>query len=144
MRLQDSQANCGPLAVRNALKALGLERSTSECEALCKTNPTEGTSATNLVKGVRKLEELCPRVIEESREIVAHLLLSSALVAGRPVITCVDNWEHMVAVVGTLGSSRILVADSADAELVISYPWDIWMQRWACIGAKKPYWGVVL
>ncbi len=143
MRLQDTTANCGPLAVRNALKALGLERSTEELETLLGTTATEGTPTKRLVKGLLKMEELNPRVIDESREMVAHLSLSAGLRSGRPTVLCVDDWTHWVAAVGTLGDSRVLVADSADSELVVSLGWQELMQRWAST-AKRPYWGVVL
>lgn len=144
MRLQSSQANCGPFALRNALMALGLQRSEKECEALCRVTAADGTSAANLWRAVQKVDDLRPRKIDEGRFDVAMLQLHAALDCGHPVILLVDNWEHWVAAIGTLGTSRVLVADSADAELVLSYDWGQLMKRWECNGAKRPYWAVSL
>ncbi len=129
--------------MRNALKALGIERSTEELEVLLGTTATEGTPTKRLVKGLLKMEELNPRVIDEAREMVAHLSLSAALHSGRPVVLCVDDWTHWVTAIGTLGMGRVLIADSADSELVLATDWPTLMQRWAST-AKRPYWGVVL
>lgn len=143
MRLQDSQANCGPVSLRNALSALGLRRSTEELETLCRTNATEGTTARNLTRAATTIEGLSPRRIEETRRDVALLVLRHALACGRPVVLLVDNWSHYVAAVGTLGE-RYLVADSADAELVVSLAVDELAGRWGHATAKRPYWGLVL
>ena len=143
MRLQDSQANCGPSAARNALKALGMDRSIPELETLFKTDATNGTSAANVVKGLKKLDDLQPQVIEESRPEVAHLLLAHVLHRGRPVLLCVDGWGHFVAAIGLLGG-RVLVADSADSELVLSYTMEEVMERWCCQGQRKAFWAVAL
>lgn len=143
MRLQDSQANCGPLAVRNALAALGVSRSTQECETLCQTNATVGTTTDNLLKALHALEECDPVKIDESRQDVALLKLDVALRSGRPVILLVDNWSHYVAAVGQLGP-RILVADSGDQELVVSKSAGELVQWWARAGVRRAYWAVVL
>src|SRR5690349_23329730 len=118
MRMQDSQANCGPSALRNALAALGISRSGDELEKLCQTDATQGTPVANVVRAARTIEGLEPRRIQETRADVALLQLLEALRAGRPVLLCVDNDSHYVAAVGTLGN-RVLVADSADSELVL-------------------------
>lgn len=143
MRMQDTQANCGPLAVQNALKCLGIDRATVELEHLLGTSATEGTPTAKLLKGLYKIEGLLPRRIDESREEIAHLRLDAALRSGRPVVLCVDNGSHYVCAIGRLGTGRVLIADSADTELVIAYTWPDFMARWA-EDAKKPYWGVVL
>jgi ABC-type bacteriocin/lantibiotic exporter with double-glycine peptidase domain len=124
MRMQDSQANCGPFALKNALCALGIERSAEELEKACGTSATNGTPTKGLVKAASKIDGCDPQVIRESKSYVALLLLEHALRQGRPVILCFADsqgnpGEHWVAAVGVLGD-RYLVADSADSELVIS------------------------
>lgn len=61
---------------------------------------------------------------------------------GFPVIMCVDNDEHWVCAIGVLGS-RFLVADPADAELVLSYDPEKLTTRWKN-KTKKPYYGIVV
>lgn len=143
MRLQDSQANCGPTAVKNALCALGIERSTEECEKLCRCT-ADGTSPANLFRGLEAIHELNPQKIDEYKEYVAVLLLESALSEGRPVIVLVDNSEHWVAAIGLLGK-RIQIADGADSELVISYPLSAFAKRWQNSTSKRhSYYGISL
>lgn len=142
MRMQDSQANCGAYAVKNALAALGIERTASELEAACKTSATHGTSSRNIVKALSKIEGCDPLLIKEKRLVVARLLLNDALRRGRPVVIAWNSEEpgdHWVAVVGLLGD-RYLVADSADNELVVSGD-DLWLaDHWGANG----YEGVIL
>lgn len=142
--MQDSQANCGPLALRNALAAIGVDRSTEECETLCKVSATNGTTNNNMVKGLHKLEECRPSVIQEIRPEIAFLRLDASLRAGRPVIICVDNWSHWISAIGRLGNARILVVDSANSELVLSYGWEQLLNRWGNQYAKRGFWGVSL
>ena len=130
MRMQDSQANCGAYALKNALSALGIERSAEELEKLCKTSATKGTSPRNLFRAAEKIEGCYPAVLREKRGYVALLSLEHTVGKGRPALLVVDEGQHWVAVVGRLGD-RFLVADSADNELVVSYDASTLLDRWA-------------
>jgi hypothetical protein len=143
IRLQDSTANCGAVALRNALLALGIARSTEECEKLCRTDATNGTKASNLVKAVRAIDGCRGLVIDDSRTDVALLRLEKSLRSGTPSVLLVDGWSHYIAAIGMLGE-RFLVADSADSELVLSLDPGELIKRWGCDGARRPYWGIVL
>lgn len=139
MRMQDTAANCGPASVSNALQALGIVRSQQECETLCKTSGTDGTSARNIIKAVQSLG--CKGVVvKEKRAAVATLMLRHWLAQGRPSILCVDEASHWVAVIGALGD-RILVADPADNELVVSVDSAELVDWWTAAGG---FYGVIL
>ena len=140
MRMQDTAANCGPASVSNALQAVGVVRSQQECEALCKTSGTDGTSSRNLVKAVQAAGR-SGLVVKEKRPAVAMLMLRFWLQQGKPVILCVDDATHCVAAVGTLGPDRILVADPADNELVVTCDSAEMVEWWASTGG---YYGVVV
>lgn len=140
--MQDSQANCGPYALKNALAALGIERTAGELESACKTSATDGTSLRKIFAAAGKIEGCYPVTLREKRSDVALLKLSEALRRGRPVVIawCTNNpGDHWVAVVGMLGD-RYLVADSAHNELVITYTTGELINRWA----DGSYEGVVL
>ena len=139
--MQNSQANCGPTAVKNALCALGIERSVEECEALCGCTATDGASPRKLYKGLETIHELDPVIISESREEIALVLLEQSLRDGRPVIMLVDGTEHWVAAIGLLGK-RVQIADGADSELIISYPLTA-LTRWKNPTSKRAtYYGI--
>lgn len=145
MRMQDSQANCGPFAVKNALAAIGIERSAEELEKACATSATKGTPTKNILKAASKIEGCCPVVIRERRRDIALLRLWGALDEGRPVLLVWcdgegNSGEHWVAAVGMLGR-RFLVADAAENELVISMEVDQVAAKWCDEGQ---YEGVIL
>lgn len=137
--MQDSQANCGPFALKNALSAIGIERSAEELEKACGTTATNGTPTKNVLRAAQKIEGCAPVVIREKRSDVALLKLEHAVNDGRPVLLVVDSGEHWVAAVGKLGD-RYLVADSANTELVISMTAAELEARWKDTG----YEGVLL
>jgi hypothetical protein len=141
--MQNSQANCAPTAVKNALCALGIERSVEECEVLCGCTATDGTPPKKLYKGLETIHELDPVIISESREEIALVLLEQALRDGRPVIMLVDAAEHWVTAFGLLGK-RVQIADGADSELVISSPISAMASRWKNPHSKRaPFYGII-
>lgn len=134
MRMQSTEASCGPTAMVNALAALGLKRDLQECEQLCKCSATNGTSTQKLVAALRSIPSLqVSRIYERKADSALHRL-NAALSLGRPMIICVDNGAHWVAVIGQLGigtvTTRYLVADSADMDLVLSYDFKDLLARW--------------
>ena len=139
--MQDTAANCGPASLSNALQALGMFRSQQECEQLCKTSATDGTTGRNLAKALTTLG-FEPAIIREKRGYVAMLTLRHSLNKGRPAILCVDKWEHWVCAIGMLGD-RFIIADPADNELVLSYDAGAVAKRWSHDNAQ-PYYGVIL
>lgn len=140
MRMQDSQATCGPSALSNALAALGVKRSSAECEVLCKASATNGTNTKAMAKAIQSIDGTHLRVLRESRPDVAMLRLLALLQRGRPVLLVVDSSSHWVAAVGVLGD-RVLVADAADLELVLSYTPEELATRWR---DGKTFYGVGL
>lgn len=139
MRLQNSQANCGPASLSNALAAVGIERSQDECERLCKTTGTMGTSPKNLVNAARAAGR-APLVINERRGEVAALFLDTWLRLGRSAIICVDSGEHWIAVIGVLGE-RVVLCDPADSDLVFTVTRGDLVKRWTDNGR---FYGVVV
>lgn len=142
MRMQDSQAGCGPATLSNALAAVGIRRSVPECEVLCGTTATAGTPIGKMIKALRALDVagIDGLPLKERRRDVAVLKLEKALRAQRPVLMVVDNGGHWVAAVGMIGN-RILVADPADNELVLSYEPEELLTRWDTGGT---YYGVIV
>lgn len=140
--MQDSQANCGPYALKNALSALGVERTAGELESACRTSATDGTSMRNILRAAQKIEGCAPYSIKEKRTDVAMLKLRYAVSSGRPVVLAWNSGEpgdHYVAAVARLGD-RFLVADSANNELILSLTAAQLEERWR----GTSYEGVVL
>lgn len=142
MRMQDSQAGCGPASMSNALSAMGIRRTIPECEALCKTTGTAGTSPKRLFKACHTVEGVSPGLLMEIRPEVALLRLEGSLRRGRSMLLCVDKYDHWIAAIGMLGE-RVLVADPADNDLVLSLQPGELLERWAGDG-KFRFYGIIL
>lgn len=138
MRMQDTQANCGPASLYNGLLALGVASTQADCAAACGTTATDGTPPKGLLKGAKSFGRQ-PLIINEKRATVAILWLMHFLSHGRPVVLCVDKNEHWVTAVAALGD-RVLVADPADNELVLSCTTAALAARWG----EGRYYGIVL
>ena len=150
MRLQSTQANCGPACLRNALLCHGITRSEQELESLCGTTGSDGTSGKGLIKALQSISgehpQVRPGLLYEGRADVAILKLLAALDAGHVVILCADSNEHWILAFGVLGSgARIIVhvSDPADNEMVLHMRPDELLARWRGPG-RKPYYGVIV
>jgi ABC-type bacteriocin/lantibiotic exporter with double-glycine peptidase domain len=150
VRLQSTQANCGPACLRNALLCHGITRSETELESLAGTTGALGTSPRGLISALKAVAidnpAVSPGIIHESRPDVALLKLVACLSAGHVCILCADGNEHWILAFGLLGSgARIVVhiSDPADNEMVLHMRPDELLARWKGPG-RKPYYGVIV
>jgi ABC-type bacteriocin/lantibiotic exporter with double-glycine peptidase domain len=139
VRMQDTEANCGPASLSNALLALGITRSQAECEVLCGQTGA-GVDERKMKRAIEAVGR-SPAVISERRPVVALLFLERLLADGRPVLLAVDEDSHWVTAVAKLGP-RVLVADPADNELVLSYDVEVLAARW--VGPRGRYYGLAV
>lgn len=115
MRYQSRAFSCGPAAVCNAFSTYGTYlREDEACEV-----DVSGTSERALVAGIEKNGRTA-ECFKARDSVIAINWMNTSIRLGAPVILCVDDWTHWVAVVGIIGD-RYLVADSAHEELIIPY-----------------------
>lgn len=147
MRFQQTQASCGPAALRNALLARGVERSEEELAKLCGYRADIGTSPKGMMRALILIAKdhpaLLPGPFAERQSDVAMLRLLAAHRAGYVAILLVDSDEHWVVSFGTLGDQIIHVSDSADSEMVLHYTAEQLLARWRGPG-RKPYYGILV
>lgn len=120
MKLQDLKSSCGAASLVNALQALG-DHAFQEVVWQLAGGDADGADERQLRDAMEALGYV-GRPASPRRRADAMAWLRRQLAAGRPVIIAVaqdDPADHWVTVVGQLGS-RFLVADPADAELVVS------------------------
>lgn len=139
-KLQDSPANCGALALVNAMDALGETLTVATAETLAGTHPINGTTEKGVRKALKKLEK---RVVEWNIDAapVAWSTLVGHLHQGQPVLLIVQDDAHWVVAVGMLGADRVLVVDSADGAVVRSCSYRQLIQWWK--GAEG-YYGIAV
>lgn len=108
-RFQASNFTCGPAAVVNALQALGIRLTEAEVVELAGTTKN-GTDERGIMRALRHLgydvEELDTYDSDEAWE-----WLRAQLGGVRPVILCVENFEHWTSVVSMFGE-RVVYVDS--------------------------------
>lgn len=155
MKFQVSKSTCGPVALGNALLALGITRGEEELVSLCRQTALKGTPPRNLLRAVRSMATegetetnltvpgLDPYELRDTQPARAVYTLLHKLSEGRPSVALVDGGAHYVAVVGRLGTDRVCAVDSAGNELWHSYTIAEWTERWDCGGAV-PFWALVI
>jgi ABC-type bacteriocin/lantibiotic exporter with double-glycine peptidase domain len=129
MRLQSTSFTCGPVAVVNAIAALDdTEFAEEVVRELAGTTATHGTNPRQIRQAIKKLGYTTEKFDAPSH--LAWRLLRGYLAEGIPVIMSVDKDSHWITAVGLIGE-RVLLADSADGETVVSR--DAWsvLRRWA-------------
>lgn len=142
MQLQQSPFGCGPAAVVNALESLGIQTTQEVVATLAKTNPQEGTYPAGMRRALEALG-FEPLVIEVKDQDLALAAARGHLMTGRPILLCVDNWEHWVTAIGMLGD-RILIVDPADGAVTTSMNSADFLTRWGCFAEKKPFYAIAV
>ena len=109
MQFQERLFSCGPAAVRAALYVLG-HNNISEATLRRRAGTTpEGTNEQGLMRAIRSFNHKPKEYQSESRR-ASWSWLKTCLSKGKPVLLCVDQWDHWVAAVGTLGG-KVLIFD---------------------------------
>ena len=113
MKPQEKTWSCGAAALRNALRARwGHKVREGQIRALAGTSPEQGTSEDGLIAAARALGYSI--VVHSSNSTTeAWDWLRGCLISGRPVILCLDAWEHWAVCFGLLGE-RVNVFDSSN------------------------------
>jgi ABC-type bacteriocin/lantibiotic exporter with double-glycine peptidase domain len=140
--LQDSPAGCGVAAVCNALEALGDPQPQATVWKLAGASGTYGTQPRGVIGALRKLGHRTI-VLQQEDPGQALVVLRGYLMHGLPVILLVQDSEHWVTAVGTLGD-KVVIVDSADGGMTRCLDSDATIQRWRQLGCKKSFYGVAV
>lgn len=114
MRFQRKFWTCGPAAVVNAARALGLRIAESRIASIAGTNEKDGTDDGPLIEGIRGVGLTAKSLNTEDRG-AAWAFVRSSVNDGHPVILCVDDYQHWITVIGVIGD-RVIIADSTNTE----------------------------
>lgn len=115
MRRQTGDHDCGPTAIANAFEFHHRRTGLGGLRALCGTTVAGGTDEDGIIRGllaygcgVDVLAELDPRA-------ALTWLRASLITWDRPVLLCVDRWEHWVTVVGASARQFLIYDPSREA-----------------------------
>lgn len=151
MRGQSHRNYCGPACVANILRAYGIDREATEdkvakklklAQALNENSPADGTTEAQLIKafGLYKLPHDQIQVHDPALAVAA---LRGFLDRGIVSILCVDNSQHWLLALATMGE-RVVIVDPADPELVLCYPPSELLGRWKAAGDPATYYSLVV
>lgn len=141
MFLQTHKSSCGSASICNALETLGDHAYEEVVFSLAKGG-WDGIGEKGLMEA---LETLGYRSEAVGYRVRARALsgLRARVRRGWPVIACVDDWSHWSTVVGMIGD-RFLLADPADARLVISLDDEGMAKRWRSDSGRVPFYGIAV
>ena len=109
MKLQERLFSCGPAAMRAALYVLGHKKiSEATLRRRAGTTP-EGTNEIGLMRAIRSYNHK-PKEYQSSARTSSWAWVRNCLKKGKPVLLCIEQWEHWVAAVGLIGGD-VLVFD---------------------------------
>lgn len=113
MRFQSENYSCGAAAVVNALRCLGVKVPERRVSSVARTSEENGTDENGVMDAAREFGAAAAK-FENVSQKDAWRWLKSSLLEGKPVILCIDNWQHWVTAVGLLGDGSVVIVDSAN------------------------------
>jgi hypothetical protein len=136
---QSTSYECGPYALKHALKMLGVFVDERRLGRLAGTTPA-GTDELQLARAADRVGCDLP-LLRAAEPAQARRLLTAQLARGIPSLLCVDQWDHWIAVVGGDGE-RFAILDSAVPAVAAPIDWEKLAARWAyreaAAGAPAP------
>lgn len=147
--MQGSQSSCGPSALANLLRALGLNVSEDWVTKKAKLSShigdphtAQGTIEAQIQRclSALKIPHLASTTHDPNTAVAA---LRGQLILGRPALLAVDGDDHWVCAASVLGD-RFGIVDSADPELVVFYGPAELAQRWASATDPPCFYAIVV
>ncbi len=106
MKFQTTPYSCGPAAVVNALRCLGIKVKEKEARRVAGTTKKHGTGSEGIVRAVNKWARGDPFDV-----VGFDAALSQIGDMWLPAIICVNGWDHWVTVIGTTVKGSYIIAD---------------------------------
>ncbi len=119
---------CGPFALKHALVALGIFADENAITKIAGTRSTSGTDEFQLARAARAFGCDLPTVRRHTPESARFELLSY-LRRGIPVLVCVYEWSHWIAVVKA-EQGKYITLDSRDKAVLTILSWSQLKNRW--------------
>ena len=119
---------CGPFALKHALVALGIFADEGTITKLARTRSSSGTDEHQLARAARAFGCNLPTIRRHSPESARSELLSF-LRRGIPVLVCVYEWSHWIAVVKA-ERGKYITLDSRDKAVLTILSWSELKNRW--------------
>lgn len=140
---QERSWSCGPGALVNALAVLGHDVSEDEVRALADTDSVDGTDEHGLIEAIEELGH-DPHVIWTSDRPGAWSRLVDHVGRGHPVLLCVDEWDHWVAITATDGKTVTMIDPADEEPHEVSLGQQELLRRWKHPDEDRPFYAIVV
>jgi ABC-type bacteriocin/lantibiotic exporter with double-glycine peptidase domain len=147
VRYQQRAWSCGPAALVNAARSIGVRISEGRARKLAGTTE-DGTDEDELIQAARGIG-LTATPHHSKDQAAAWAFIRSNVLGGHPCLICIDQWTHWVTVVGIIGD-RILLADPANTKknagengLHSLSRTDLY-KRWRCPNELEPFYAIAV
>jgi ABC-type bacteriocin/lantibiotic exporter with double-glycine peptidase domain len=128
MRRQTADHDCGPTAIANALEVHHRRVGLRGLRELVGTTD-DGSDEHDLIRALLAygagVDEHRGRCAFAAREWLAE-----STAAGRPVLLCVDRWQHWVTLIGAVGAQLVIYDPARETGGVSVLRWKQLAQRW--------------
>ncbi len=124
---QPNSYECGPYALKHALGMLGVFVSERWLAALAGST-ADGTDERQLAGAAKRLGYALP-TIRVTDAAAGRTALERELDRGHPVLACVDQWQHWIAIVARDGD-RFVILDSAERAVFRVVEWSELRDQW--------------
>lgn len=118
MKYQSRSHTCGPAALGNAARALGISASERRLVSLSGCTEDLGADEHGLIAAAREIGlKATPHWTADKN--AAWAFVRAAALDGRPCLLCISNWGHWVTTIGMLGD-RIVLDDPSNSAANVS------------------------
>jgi ABC-type bacteriocin/lantibiotic exporter with double-glycine peptidase domain len=139
--------SCGPAALVNAARAIGVRVSEGRIRKLAGTTE-DGTDEIKLIFATRSIG-LTATPNHTKDQAAGWAFIRANVLDGRPCLVCIDQWSHWVTIIGMIGD-RVLLADSANTKKNVSENGihslsrtDL-LKRWRCRDESEPFYAIAI
>ncbi len=139
--------SCGPAALVNAARTIGVRVAEGRARALAGTTE-DGTDEHELILAARGIG-LTATPHHSKDQAAAWAFIRANVMDGRPCLICIDQWTHWVTIVGIVGD-RVLLADPANTKKnqsengLHSLSRTDLLRRWRCPNELEPFYAIAV
>jgi ABC-type bacteriocin/lantibiotic exporter with double-glycine peptidase domain len=147
VRYQQRAWSCGPAALVNAARAIGVRIAEGRVRALAGTTE-DGTDEDELIAATRGIG-LKATPHHSADQNAAWAFVRANVLDGRPCVLCIDQWRHWVTVIGIVGD-RVLLCDPNDTKKnhgengLYSMSRNDLFRRWRCPNEEEPFYAIAV
>ena len=111
MRIQTRSWNCGPIAILNSLKAIGIKATEKQISSYTGTTKASGTNQFGILSGLTGLNIPATEYNFQDQDEAYEFILQYIKEEGKSIILDFYKGAHWISLVGVIGD-RVVVWDS--------------------------------